>query len=411
MRILHVSDTHLGAMPGGTLLRYRDIFEAFKETVDIAIRERVDVYLHTGDFFDRAHVPAEAYIVARNQLKRLVDSGIKVVIVAGQHDLPRRYQVSPLEVLRVLEVANYVVIQSVERIKLDIDGHELEIVAVPYSCRDEISRYRPFSKKSILAAHLLLKELGIPNFDASLNDIPRGFSYVALGDYHKKKILRLPSGEPVVYPGATEVLRRDEWEEDGKAVALVDLDGDEPVIQFIKLETVRPWIVVETSDVRQAIEVVEKRAKEIRSRGLKAPIASIKIVANYVDKGGIQLLLKALSDLVDRGLLAYYLQPIVEKNDIPSIEIAARSEVAKIDVEKMIESIVGSKRFAEMLYELVKEPREAVAEKIAQSLLEDQQLLEEVEKALVKTLNMSRLQSQAVSRSSSRGRGLEAFLR
>lgn len=71
MFALHVSDTHLGAVPSGLLSRARDVYEVFKETIDIALKEHVDIYIHAGDFFNTSTPPPEAYVVAYRGLKKL----------------------------------------------------------------------------------------------------------------------------------------------------------------------------------------------------------------------------------------------------------------------------------------------------------------------------------------------------
>ncbi|MEM4849179.1 MAG: DNA repair exonuclease, partial [Ignisphaera sp.] len=193
MQVLHVSDTHLGAIPSGLLFRARDIYEVFKETIDIALKEHVNMYIHTGDFFNNPNPPPEAYIVAYRGLKKLKEKGIKIVVIAGQHDLPKRYAMSPLSILKDVGVIDYVAIDSIVNVDVDVEGNKIAFVCVPYNLRHKIPSITILKeRRTILMAHLLLKELGIPasEADISLDLIPQGFKYIALGDYHVKTMLR-----------------------------------------------------------------------------------------------------------------------------------------------------------------------------------------------------------------------------
>ncbi|MEM2200602.1 MAG: DNA repair exonuclease, partial [Ignisphaera sp.] len=170
MLILHVSDTHLGAIPSGLLFRARDIYEAFKETIDIALKERVNVYIHTGDFFNNPNPPPEAYVVAYRGLKKLKEKDIKVIVIAGQHDLPKRYALSPLSILKDVGVLDHVAIDNIASTEVDIGNTKTTFICIPYNLRNKIpSLSIPKESRSILMAHLLLKELGIPTSEADIS--------------------------------------------------------------------------------------------------------------------------------------------------------------------------------------------------------------------------------------------------
>ncbi len=375
MLALHVSDTHLGAMPGGLPFRFRDIFEAFKETIDIAIREHVDVYLHAGDFFDRAHPPPEAYIIAYKQLKRLRDSGIRVVIVAGQHDMPKRYSVSPLIFLAEAGVADVVIVNDIARYDIEISGKIYEFVLVPYGRRSSISAAKPQSSRSILVAHLLLKELGLPVYDASIHDIQSNFYYIALGDYHGIRILRHPSGTLAVYPGATEVLKRDEYSVDGKHVVLVDLSGDEARIQPIKLASVRPWIIGEYRSSIQAIEDVTRLAREMVAHNMKKPMVVVTIRSQIT-----QAIYREFDRLVRQGLIEHYVVEGID-NEEKSQKLAKQvTQIPeRLELRAALRSILKNDRLVDAVLELVQEPSDLSARKLVELLLNDEATLQALE--------------------------------
>ncbi len=414
MLVLHVSDTHIGSSaPRSLPFRYRDVLEAFAETVDIAIRERVDAYIHAGDFFDKAYAPPDTYLVAIKQLKRLKDSGIRVVAIAGQHDLPRRYGMSPLLLLRELGVVDYLAVSSIERFLVKCRSGELEVVAIPFPKRQGVKACpKPSRTPSILLAHLLLKEVVPQNPDASLAQIPTGFSYVALGDYHGYRVFRLSDGTPVVYPGATEVFRRDEWSESGKGVVLVDLSKREASFQRIQLSSVRPWILGEYQSVQQAIEDVRARALKLVSEGRKPPLVFVSVLGT---RESIALLHRALEALREENLVAYYAvealkrpQPYLEAPEPQVVE-----EGEKLDISKLVEQVVGSEKLAKLLTELVTNPSEQTARKLVEALKSDRELLEDAKKFVLrgyKPAAPSKSKALASSARPSLGRGLMRFL-
>ena len=91
LRLLHTADVHLGA-------RYRDLgpvavtqrerqMAAFRATVELALAERVDLFVVAGDLFDSNTQPARSVHAVAAELKRLADAGVRVVLLPGTHDV------------------------------------------------------------------------------------------------------------------------------------------------------------------------------------------------------------------------------------------------------------------------------------------------------------------------------------
>jgi exonuclease SbcD len=89
MRFLHTSDWHIGK-----LLRNRrrddEYAAALAEMLDIARREAVDCILVAGDIFDSVAPPPEAERLVFDFFRELVGARIPAVVIAGNHDHPRR---------------------------------------------------------------------------------------------------------------------------------------------------------------------------------------------------------------------------------------------------------------------------------------------------------------------------------
>lgn len=90
LRLLHIADVHLGARhadlgEAATAQRERQ-FAAFKAAIDLAIEERVDLFLVAGDLFDSNTQPRRSVERVAAELARLGKARIRTVIIPGTHD-------------------------------------------------------------------------------------------------------------------------------------------------------------------------------------------------------------------------------------------------------------------------------------------------------------------------------------
>ena len=91
LRLLHTADVHLGARhtdlgDRAVALRERQ-FAAFGAAIDLAIAEKVDLFLIAGDLFDSNVQPRRSVDRAVALLRRLVEAKVRTVIVPGTHDV------------------------------------------------------------------------------------------------------------------------------------------------------------------------------------------------------------------------------------------------------------------------------------------------------------------------------------
>jgi len=91
LRIIHTADVHLGARHddlGEQAAAQRERqFAAFKAAVDLAIAEKVDLFLVAGDLFDSNVQPKRSVDRVAAELKRLVGAKIRSVLIPGTHDV------------------------------------------------------------------------------------------------------------------------------------------------------------------------------------------------------------------------------------------------------------------------------------------------------------------------------------
>lgn len=99
MKFLHTGDWHIGKTLRG---RHREdeCRGALAEVLDIARRQEVDCLLVAGDVFDSAAPSAEAERLVYEFFRELWGSHIPAVVIAGNHDHPRRLTA----IARILEL-------------------------------------------------------------------------------------------------------------------------------------------------------------------------------------------------------------------------------------------------------------------------------------------------------------------
>lgn len=94
MKFIHLADVHLDSPFLGLSFLPSDQFEqikqstenSFKKIVDYAIKQQVDLVLLAGDNFDSIHPSPHSQLFFKEQLDRLVNEKIQVVMILGNHD-------------------------------------------------------------------------------------------------------------------------------------------------------------------------------------------------------------------------------------------------------------------------------------------------------------------------------------
>jgi DNA repair exonuclease SbcCD nuclease subunit len=91
LRLLHTADVHLGARHAdlgdeASALRERQ-FAAFRASVDLAIAEKVDLFLIAGDLFDSNTQPRRSVERVAAEISKLREGRIRTVIIPGTHDV------------------------------------------------------------------------------------------------------------------------------------------------------------------------------------------------------------------------------------------------------------------------------------------------------------------------------------
>jgi DNA repair protein SbcD/Mre11 len=87
MRLLHVSDWHLGRTNGHTPRR-EDLADVLDQTVEFAREFEPDLVVHAGDLFDGPRPAVDDLQLACDALRQLAELS-PVVVLAGNHDSPQ----------------------------------------------------------------------------------------------------------------------------------------------------------------------------------------------------------------------------------------------------------------------------------------------------------------------------------
>lgn len=226
MRLVHLSDLHLGfrqfqrQTPAGINQREADVAASFTRAVDRLIEIAPDVVLVGGDVFHTVRPTNTAILHAFQQFSRLTAAlpGTDIVVVAGNHDMPRSTETICILRLFAAPLGMHVADREARRLDITRGGKRLSVLAVPdlppgsvelspdatadYNVlllHGEVQGALPGSVTSDRAA------MQIP-----LGDVARpGWDYVALGHYHVYKRI----AELVYYSGSLDYTSTNPWGE------------------------------------------------------------------------------------------------------------------------------------------------------------------------------------------------------
>lgn len=386
MQLLHVSDTHLGSnRPYKLRERELDFYEVFDEVVEVAVREGVDAVLHCGDFFDEPRPNPQTYYYAFKSLKKLRDAGIEFLVVAGQHDQPKTSALSPIKVLEEVGLAKVLATDKPTTKVFSMRSGELGITAIPYAdpqaMQEHIKNVRkPEAGRRVLMAHLLLKELNIPNAHLSLPELKcADYHYVALGDYHSRYETTY-DGVPVVYPGSTEALDYLESSNE-RFVAIVDLSTANVLVDWVRLSKFRRWLVFNVESYNELLKLL---GRVNYSEFAKPPVLYVKIGGKDLTNVNPRTVSEYLMGLRDSGkIIAYRLEtPGVSEGseEEPHEELPPAPTL-----ESVIHGMLKDSKIVEYVLNIIKScDDEGYVEMLITALVSDQELINKLER-LVKS--------------------------
>lgn len=252
MKFLHIADVHLDSpflglsfLPSELFCQIKNAIQlSFEKAVNFAIDHDVDLVLLAGDTFDSIHPTPQSKIFFANQIKRLVDRQIQVVMVLGNHDY------SQIDDLLLNESPYFKIIGSNEQIEqvdfMTKSQYKYRVVGFSYQhnhiTEDIIAKYPPKSTLiyTIGLAHAGMKQSSVDQNNYApftLNEVKDlNYDYFALGHIHLRQIL---SQEPwIVYSGNLQGRHVNEKDAKGFYFGQVDEQSQNTQLQFIDVSPI-----------------------------------------------------------------------------------------------------------------------------------------------------------------------------
>ena len=282
MRFIHTADTHLGfeitrvtqSDPCGRRKRADAVFENFVKVIRYAIDTEADLFIHSGDLFNKYYIPREILDELIQPMLDLSRVEIPVVVIPGNHERSE----FPFDLFH--GVAGVFVFDHPKTISFDLGEYSVGIAGFPFIRND--SR-RTFLKAlleteygdvrsdfNMLVTHQAFDEASVGPVDftfkagrldtASRQTLPLDFEYVAAGHIHRYQILSHPLKPQLkfVYPGSTQRMSFAEMYEE-KGFVEAELLNNRIETRFIPLPTYEMEIVeieaagLNTGDCENAI--------------------------------------------------------------------------------------------------------------------------------------------------------------
>lgn len=226
--IVHAADAHLGVTryqkinpDTGLNMRMMDFCNAFDHLVSEVLELRPDLFIFSGDLFDRVNPTNFIRKYAQDQLRRLSQHAIETFLIPGNHETPRSRGVkNPLTLY-----------QDIPHVHIELSPFQEEIgtytlAGVPFTHQPEDHIPPPVSgKQNILMLHCVMEGAvwGSERFVEYIEETVKPglippYDYIALGHIHRHQQL-----DNMVYSGSLE---RYDFNEKDEEKGFVIYDGD-----------------------------------------------------------------------------------------------------------------------------------------------------------------------------------------
>lgn len=149
-KILFVSDVHIGIrysyrvnLRTGISDRTLDFINALARVVDLAIKEQVDIFVISGDLFDRVTIGPTLLRQVREKIwQPLIKYQIPIILVGGNHDSPQIIEKgSPFGEISL--IPNSIAVRTPQSFKVKgfHSGEEVGFILIPYMTATQAVTY------------------------------------------------------------------------------------------------------------------------------------------------------------------------------------------------------------------------------------------------------------------------------
>ncbi|TCL60631.1 exodeoxyribonuclease I subunit D [Kineothrix alysoides] len=248
MRFLHTGDLHLGKTVNDFSM-IADQKYILEQITDMVKKEAAEALVIAGDVYDRAIPPAEAVTLLNDFLTQMVQLGVTVLMISGNHDSPERVSFAE-EILK--EKGVYIAgiyKDGLKKIPFFDEYGEVTFVLLPFikpavigtrTNGEAVEKLLAAEEKKegtrrVLVSHFFVTDCGrepelsdgettihvggLDNVEASLFN---GFDYVALGHIHKPQRI----GERQIYYAGAPLAYSFSEAGRQKTVNLVEIKGE-----------------------------------------------------------------------------------------------------------------------------------------------------------------------------------------
>jgi exonuclease SbcD len=368
VKLMHFADIHFGIETYGRIdpetglnTRMLDFRRSLDAAIENALAAGVHLALFAGDAYKTRDPNQTQQREFARCIKRLTESGVPVVMVTGNHDLPNaRSRANALEIYRTLGVDNVHILSRPEIIKIDTSAGPVQVAGMPYLLRstalakeesrgksivettdlmvEQYSRYIDYLARSlepdtpsVLLGHFWIKNARVSSQTGYLNVAEPevlvstvanpAFDYVAMGHIHKFQDLNKHAHPSVVYCGSLDRIDFSErGEEKGfvlvelkkgsasysfistpaRRFAEIDVDADVPDPTAAILKSIEE-ANVEDAVVKLCYHVSEERLPLIREAEVREALADAFMVAS-VTKDVLQKESRSRNRLLNESL-------------------------------------------------------------------------------------------------------------
>ncbi len=356
-RFTHISDTHLGSRQYSIKEREDDFYEAFTESVQIALDQNVDFVVHSGDLFDEHRPDNRALSVFRDNILKLQARNIPFYMIMGDHDRPKKDDIPASKIFDFLGV-KVLGMEEYESI-LHINGSE-QILIGGISNMKGMRRERLRSqyeranfeaaenKMAILLSHQAISPYFISEqCEATSEELPVNFNYMAFGHIHNR--LEKKIGNSIFsYAGSTEIKSTNEidfYMRHGKSINMVSVENDQTSVEKIGLRSVRPQVMVQGT-LENVMKSIAAFASKNRDRlEVKKGILTMEIQ----EKIKINEVIDTVSQFTDLFIIR---TPIIKAQELEKHNISSITDSLK---DMFLEYFSDDEDTGKMAYEVYRD--------------------------------------------------------
>lgn len=270
MKIIHTADWHIGKLVHGIHMTKDQKF-IIEEFLHLLEKEKPEAVIISGDLYDRSIPPVEAVELLDSAFTRIIQMGIKVLAIGGNHDSADRVsfgneilknkglfiegkikkEIKPIKINDEYGVVNFYLIPFADPVIVrelyeneEIKNHDMAMKVII----DEIKKNMNKDERNVAISHCFLRGDRDPETSDSEQPLSIGgseyvsvnhfmdFHYTALGHLHRPQKVKV---DKIRYSGSLLKYSFSEVNQN-KSVTIIDLKKDGQVdIRLEKLKVIR----------------------------------------------------------------------------------------------------------------------------------------------------------------------------